>query len=145
MHTPSLVSALWPVAFALHLPTPTFAQDQPSWQQYVRSPPSNIVHPKAILSDHTKGDVKDADGLITGAATTVLTRVSGSDEAPTLVVDFGQNVVGQLLLEFAGSANGTSQGFPGIRLAFSEALEYLTDRSDYTRSDRASGVRIFLM
>ncbi|KAI0455752.1 Six-hairpin glycosidase-like protein [Xylaria acuta] len=133
MHAPSLVSALWPVAF------PTLAQGEPSWQQYVRSPPSNIVRPKTVLSNYTKGNVRDADGLITGAATTVLTRASSSDETPTLVVDFGQNVVGQLLLEFAGSANGTSQGFPGIRLAFSEALEYLTDRSDYTRSDRAGG------
>ncbi|KAI1748257.1 Six-hairpin glycosidase-like protein [Xylaria castorea] len=137
MHALSLVSALWPVAFALHFST--LAQSQPSWQQYVRSPPSNIVRPKTILSNYTKGNVENADGLITGATTTVLTRASSSDETPTLVVDFGQNVVGQLLLEFAGSANGTSQGFPGIRLAFSEALEYLTDRSDYTRSDRAGG------
>ncbi|KAI0185295.1 alpha-L-rhamnosidase A, partial [Xylaria flabelliformis] len=137
MHELSLASALWPVAFTLHFLA--LAQAQPSWQQYVRSPPSNIVRPKTILSNYTKGNVKNADGLVTGAATTVLTRASSSDETPVLVVDFGQNVVGQLLLEFAGSANGTSQGFPGIRLAFSEALEYLTDRSDYTRSDRADG------
>ncbi|KAI0550430.1 Six-hairpin glycosidase-like protein [Xylaria curta] len=137
MHELSLASGLWPVAFALDFLT--LAQAQPSWQQYVRSPPSNIVRPETILSNYTKGNIKNADGLVTGAATTVLTRASSSDEIPVLVVDFGQNVVGQLLLEFAGSANGTSQGFPGIRLAFSEALEYLTDRSDYTRSDRADG------
>ncbi|RYC59176.1 glycoside hydrolase family 78 [Xylaria longipes] len=138
MHAPSLVSALWPVAFALHFPT--LAQGQPSWQQYVRSPSSNIVRPKTILSNYTKGNVENADGLITGAAATVLTRPSSSDEIPSLVVDFGQNVVGQVLLDFAGSTNGTTnQGFPGLRLAFSEAIEYLTDRSDYTLSDRAGG------
>ncbi|KAF2965758.1 hypothetical protein GQX73_g7813 [Xylaria multiplex] len=136
MHARPLVLFFWSVALALH--SPSLAQDSPSWQQYVRAPASAIVHPAAILSSYTQGDVKNADGLVTGAYTTVLTR-AGSGEVPTLVVDFGQNVVGQLLLEFAGSANGSSQGFPGIRLAFSEALEYLTDRSDYTRSDRAQG------
>ncbi|KAI0911959.1 Six-hairpin glycosidase-like protein [Ustulina deusta] len=138
MHACSLVSVLWPVAFVLYLPT-TFAQGSPSWQQYVRAPNSTIVRPATILSSYTQGDVENAEGLVTGSATTVLTRADGSGEIPTLVVDFGQNVVGQLLLGFAGSANGSSQGFPGIRLAFSEALEYLTDRSDYTRSDRAQG------
>ncbi|KAI0816675.1 Six-hairpin glycosidase-like protein [Xylaria sp. FL0064] len=134
-----LVSVLWPVAFLLS--SLAIAQDSPpSWQQYVRAPNSTIVRPATILSSYTQGDVKDADGLVTGSATTVLTRANGSSgEIPTLVVDFGQNVVGQLLLEFAGSTNGSWQGFPGVRLAFSEALEYLTNRSDYTRSDRAQG------
>ncbi|KAI1421426.1 Six-hairpin glycosidase-like protein [Xylaria sp. FL1777] len=137
MRACSLVSALWPVAFVL--PFLALAQDSPSWHQYVRAPNSTIVRPATILSNYTQGDVKDAEGLITGSTTTVLTGTDGSGEIPTLVIDFGQNVVGQLLLEFAGSANGSSQSFPGIRLAFSEALEYLTDRSDYTRSDRAQG------
>ncbi|TGJ87420.1 glycoside hydrolase family 78 [Xylaria hypoxylon] len=134
MHARSLASVLWPVTFVLHFPTLAHG----SWQQYVRAPASTLVHPVAILPSYTQGDIKNADGLVTGAATTELTRAT-SGEIPTLVVDFGQNVVGQLQLEFAGSANGSSQGFPGIRLAFSEALEYLTDRSDYTRSDRAQG------
>ncbi|KAI1816223.1 glycoside hydrolase family 78 protein [Poronia punctata] len=116
---------------------PTWAQD---WQQYVRAPSDAIVRPTRILEDYTKGGVQNPDGLITGADSTVLTRDAGSDdeEIPSLVVDFGQNVVGQLMLEFDGSKNG-SQGYPGLRLTFSEALEYLTDRSDYTRSDRAQG------
>ncbi|KAI1828193.1 glycoside hydrolase family 78 protein [Xylaria intraflava] len=121
------------------LPFPAFADDPPSWQKYVRAPKSDIVRPARILSEYTQGDVKNADGLVTGKATTVLTRTSGSDEVPIVVVDFGQNVVGQLQLEFAGSTNGSSGGFPGIRLAFSEALEFLTNRSDYTISDRAQG------
>lgn len=101
------------------------------------------MRPKAILSDRTQGDIQNPDGLITGAATTVFTGAHDSFGTPELVVDFGQNVVGQLLLEFAGSTNGSSsEGFPGIRLTFSEALEYLTNVSDYTRSDRAQGVRL---
>lgn len=139
MHTRSLVSSLWPAACILVCQSS--AQEPPSWQQYVRAPDSAIVRPATILSSYTQGNIANADGLVTGAATTVLTAASGgSDETPTLVVDFGQNVVGQLLLEFVGSTNGSSQAFPGIRLAFSEALEFLTDRSDYTRSDRAQGV-----
>lgn len=53
---------------------------------------------------------------------------------PTVVVDFGQNVVGTLSINFAGA----SANAPGIRLAFSETLEYLTDVSDFTRSDNVS-------
>jgi hypothetical protein len=101
------------------------------------------VRPAAVLPSYTQGDIENIDGLVTGAGATVLTRTAGSNQTTTLVVDFGQNVVGKLLLEFAGSTNG-SQGFPGIRLAFSEALEFLSDRSDYTRSDRAQGVRNFM-
>lgn len=151
MHTRSLIPLLWPAALTsyYHHPTHAQAQDPPSWQQYVRAPEAQagIVRPVTVLPGYTLGDVENADGLVTGAAPTVLTRGGGSmeeDETPTLVVDFGQNVVGQLLLEFAGSTNGTAtgsgSGFPGIRLAFSEALEFLTERSDYTRSDRAQGV-----
>ncbi|KAI1129570.1 Six-hairpin glycosidase-like protein [Nemania abortiva] len=139
MHIHSFVSGLfWPAACILA--SASTAQEAPSWQQYVRAPESAIVRPAAILPSYTQGDVENADGLVTGAATTVLSRAAGSNQTTTLVVDFGQNVVGQLLLGFGRSTNGTSsQGFPGIRLAFSEALEYLTDRSDYTRSDRAQG------
>ncbi|KAI0976066.1 Six-hairpin glycosidase-like protein [Xylaria arbuscula] len=135
----SFISTVWPATFAFC--SLALAQDSPSWQQYVRAPNSTIVRPATILSNYTQGDVSDAEGLVTGLATTVLTRADDSDEIPVIVVDFGQNVVGQLLLEFAGSTNGSSSspGFPGVRLAFSEALEYLTDRSDYTRSDRAQG------
>ncbi|KAI8635000.1 glycoside hydrolase family 78 protein [Xylariaceae sp. FL1651] len=136
MLTRSLTVVLWLAAFVL--PLPTVAQDPPTWQQYVRAPNSTIVRPATILSDYTQGDITDAEGLVTGAATTVLNRAASSNQTTTLVIDFGQNVVGQLLLEFAGSTNG-SQGNPGIRLAFSESLEYLTDRSDFTRSDNAQG------
>jgi hypothetical protein len=99
MHARSLVLGLWPAACILVVPSS--AQEPPSWQQYVRAPDSVIVRPATILSSYTQGNIENADGLVTGAAATVLTKTSDSDETPTLVVDFGQNVVGQLLLEFA--------------------------------------------
>jgi hypothetical protein len=55
--------------------------------------------------------------------------------APSLVVDFGKVVVGYPKLAF----DGASTGNPGVRLAFSETQQYLTDRSDFTRSDFAGG------
>src|SRR5438094_345571 len=114
MLTRLLASVFWPAAFVL--PLSALAQDPPSWYRYVRAPKSNIVRPAAVLSSYTQGDVENPDGLVTGTAPTVLSRDTGSGGTTTLIVDFGQNVVGQLLLEFAGSTNG-SQGFPGIRLA----------------------------
>ncbi|TKA06316.1 alpha-L-rhamnosidase-related protein [Actinacidiphila oryziradicis] len=57
------------------------------------------------------------------------------DDIPRVVVDFGKVVVGYPHVRFA-SASGNS---PGVRLAFSETLQFLTDRSDFTRADQ-SGV-----
>lgn len=110
-----------------------------SWHQYVRSPASNIVKPIGIVSGSTVGNVSNPNGLIDRQGPTVLSRNDENDLLPTVVVDFGQNVVGILSLELAGSQN-ISAGLPGLRLAFSETMEYLTNRSDFTRSDNASGV-----
>lgn len=110
-----------------------------SWHRFARSPSSNIVKPAGIVSDGTIGNVSNPNGIINGQGPAVLNRDNEDDELPTVIVDFGQNVVGVLSLEFSGSQN-LSVGLPGLRLAFSETMEYLTNRSDFTRSDNASGV-----
>lgn len=108
------------------------------WQKYVRSPLTQIIHPKSIVANYTQGNVTNADGLLTGHGKTVLTRSNGSsaDSIPTIVVDFGQNIAGYLSIKFGGASNSTP-GLPGIRLAFSESIQYgyLTDVSDFSRSD----------
>ncbi|RMB84051.1 alpha-L-rhamnosidase C-terminal domain-containing protein [Streptomyces shenzhenensis] len=58
-----------------------------------------------------------------------------SADVPRVVVDFGKVVVGYPQVRFAWASDGN----PGVRLAFSETLQFLTDRSDFTRSDQ-SGV-----
>jgi hypothetical protein len=109
------------------------------WQKYVRSPATNIVRPVRVLSNYTQGNVTNPVGLLTGKGSTVFTRVipdpnsTAEDVPPTIVVDFGQNIVGFLSVYFGGSYNSTP-GLPSIRLAFSETLEYLTDVSDFSRS-----------
>jgi hypothetical protein len=65
----------------------------------------------------------------------VYPAVLAADDVPRVVVDFGKVVVGYPHLTFT-SASGNS---PGVRLACSETLEFLTDRSDFTRADQ-SGV-----
>lgn len=57
--------------------------------------------------------------------------VSDPPVIPTIVVDFGIDVVGYPEISFGGA----STNHPGIRLAFSETTTYLTDISDFTRSD----------
>lgn len=49
---------------------------------------------------------------------------------PSVTVDFGKVVVGYPVVHFAGA----SAGNPGVRLAFSETTQYLTDVSDFSRS-----------
>lgn len=53
------------------------------------------------------------------------------DVAPTIVIDFGIDVVGFAQISFGGASSNK----PGVRLAFSETTEYLTDLCDFTRSD----------
>ncbi|KAH8816542.1 Six-hairpin glycosidase-like protein [Xylogone sp. PMI_703] len=102
-----------------------------SWTKYVRSPPSTLIHPVKILSQYTLGNVTNPTGLLsTGSGSTVLSRASPNYTSPTIVIDFGQNVAGWLSINFTGA----SKNGPGLRLAFSESLEYLTNTSDFTRS-----------
>ncbi|MFR0357224.1 alpha-L-rhamnosidase C-terminal domain-containing protein [Streptomyces sediminimaris] len=54
---------------------------------------------------------------------------------PSVTVDFGKVVVGYPRIRFT-SASADS---PGVRLAFSETRQFLTERSDFTRSDQSGG------
>lgn len=54
---------------------------------------------------------------------------------PSVTIDFGKVVVGYTKVDFAWASNNN----PGVRLAFSETTEYLTDRSDFARSDESGG------
>jgi hypothetical protein len=108
--------------------------DDDSWHKYVRAPSSNVLKPKGILEANTTGDVSNPSGLVTGDGPTILARESADDEPPTIIVDFGLNVVGLIALHFEGSS-ATADGSPGLRLAFSETREALGDRSDFSRSD----------
>ncbi|MFI7382732.1 alpha-L-rhamnosidase C-terminal domain-containing protein [Streptomyces sp. NPDC049813] len=56
-------------------------------------------------------------------------------EPPSVTVDFGKVVVGHPRIRFAAASDDS----PGVRVAFSETLQFLTDRSDFTRSDQAGG------
>ncbi|KAK7747141.1 hypothetical protein SLS62_009196 [Diatrype stigma] len=176
-HSPrsALLAATYQLGFSLLLSLFPCAADSQytsseatsSWQRYVRAPPSRLVRPKAILSQYTQGSVVNPEGLLTGTGPpTLLLRMSSDGGgnasssssssstatiAPTLVIDFGQNVVGQPVIEFAGAANTSSTGgwggsgggrFPGLQLAFSESLEFLSNRSDFTRSDNAGGIAV---
>lgn len=164
---PALLAATYQLGFSLLLSLfpcaagsqHTSSEATSSWQRYVRAPPSRLVRPKAILSQYTQGSVVNPEGLLTGTESpTLLLRssdgsgnVSSSSStaatiAPTLVIDFGQNVVGLPVIDFAGATNASSagggggDGLPGLRLTFSESLEFLGNRSDFTRSDHAEGV-----
>lgn len=117
--------------------------DSATWQQYVRAPSSKTISPVTWLSQYSSGNITNPGGIV-GDGVTTLTRRDEDEVMPSIVLDFGQNYVGILSIDFAGSEvfddfssapNQTSGALPGIALAFSESLEYLTNRSDFTRSD----------
>ncbi|CRG90588.1 hypothetical protein PISL3812_07632 [Talaromyces islandicus] len=111
-----------------HLAFAALPSNKTSWQQYVVSPQSRNIVPSSILS--TNGNVSNADVLVSGGGVARLTRADDTATAPEIVLDFGKNVVGFLEIEFAGGSTNA----PGIQLAFSETLQYLTNVSDFTRS-----------
>jgi hypothetical protein len=117
------------------------SQSEEDWEKYLRSPSSQTVRPASVLQNYTVGNVTNPDGLLTGKGATILTRSPGTSAAPDIqpqiVVDWGQNIVGFLSIDFGGAYNATP-GLPGIRLAFSETLGYLTNLSDFTRSYNVS-------
>ncbi|KAL2061109.1 hypothetical protein VTL71DRAFT_7382 [Oculimacula yallundae] len=121
---------------------------QEDWHKYIRSPPSNVIQPVRVLGEYTRGNVTNPEGLLTRKGSTILTRTSTAgnttaayadpvDVSPVIVVDFGQNIAGLLSIKFGESYN-SSRGLAGIRLAFSETLQFLTNRSDFSRSDSVS-------
>lgn len=116
------------------------ALESTDWHKYVRSPATPIVKPKTVLSSNITGDVTAPNGLLNGTGpSTVLSRKRIDDKVPSLVIDFGQNVVGTVSIHFAGSTN-SSEGYPGLKLAFSETQQFLTNASDFTRSDNMPAV-----
>ncbi|OHW90063.1 alpha-l-rhamnosidase a [Colletotrichum incanum] len=122
---------------------------EPSWHRYVRASESRTIRPVRVIPNLTRGAVTNPSGLITGdGGPTILYRPGGEHEIPSVTVDFGQNTVGILSVSFAGSSTSASSGEderpdiegessqkrPGIRLAFSETLQFLSDVSDFSRS-----------
>lgn len=88
-----------------------------------------MVYPVGII--YTHGNVEHADNMLSSDDTyATLSRAVSTDEAPVVVVDFGRNIVGFPIFTFAGASSNS----PGITVAFSETLKYLTDVSDFTRS-----------
>ncbi|PHH69140.1 hypothetical protein CDD82_7972 [Ophiocordyceps australis] len=113
------------------------ATKPPSWHKFIQSPGARIIKPVDIVDKRVNGTVKDPYNFLLGEQTFLLRR-SVMEDVPSVVVDFGRVVVGTLEIDF-GVSHNFSAGRPGVRLAFSETLEFLSDRSDYTRSDSAQG------
>jgi hypothetical protein len=117
-------------------------RDKYTWRKYVRGPFSSTISPVRLLSKYTIGNISNPDGLVNGSVTT-LTRRNPDESIPSLVLDFGRNYAGVLSIDFTGAQaspgggapNTTTAALPGITLAFSETLQFLTNRSDFTRSD----------
>ncbi|KIM97618.1 glycoside hydrolase family 78 protein [Oidiodendron maius Zn] len=126
-------------------PAATADSGSDSWQQYIRGPSTNIVYPVQILSNYTTGNVTNPEGLLQQDGSTILSRAQPSTPpswptgtppaVPTIVLDFGINVVGFPRISFGGASSNS----PGVRLAFSETTTYLTETSDFTRSDNVLG------
>lgn len=116
-------------------PSKKYASAIPNWHKYVRAPSSSVIAPQGIAN--MSGEVTNPDALLQrGGQVTTLTRANGSANIPSITVDFGQNMAGYLSINFAGA----SKTPPGIRLAFSERLEYISDVSDFSRSNHGDSI-----
>jgi hypothetical protein len=110
------------------------SRNDTSWHKYIRAPNSRIILPAKIVQ--TTGNVSNAEALLGQAGDAIVTRPTSSDTVPSITLDFGINTVGFLQIAFAGASSNS----PGIRLAFSESTQYLTNVSDFTRSDNGDSI-----
>ncbi|PSR76969.1 Six-hairpin glycosidase-like protein [Coniella lustricola] len=124
--------------------TDTLTSNSTSWHAYVRAPASENISPVALVPALSSGNITNPDGILGGQGKggfTTLSRASSDEDLPSIVLDFGQNIAGILSINFAGAQSGDGGSIisplPGLTLAFSETIEYLTNRSDFTRSDNA--------
>lgn len=94
------------------------------WDRYVLAPPRPDATPLAVV--RTSGDVTGASLLMRpgrGAEATLTRRPGGP--APTIVVDYGEDV-GGIPSVVVAKANGN----PTMQVGYSEALAYLTSKGD---------------
>lgn len=106
----------------------------PSWHKYVRAPPSSDVRPVKVVN--ITGNVTNANALVTQGGSTTFARRSTGDIVPSVTLDFGQVIVGYPQISFESASNN----HPGLRLTFSESTEYLTNVSDFTRSNNGDTI-----
>lgn len=111
-----------------------YCQNESSWQKYIVGPQERIVYPQRIVS--VSGNVTNAQAVIQRSGDLVLSRSEQDETPPAVILDFGINVVGFLRVAF----NGATANRPGIRIAFSETLQFLSDLSDYSRSNGANPI-----
>lgn len=99
-----------------------------------------VPFPKAVSTTQVRITVTKDQATPQGEFTRVNEVYPGlvpDDPAvPSVTVDFGTDVVGYPRIAFAGA----SRNQPGVRVAFSETTQYLTDRSDFTRSDNGDTI-----
>lgn len=96
----------------------------PDWHQYVMAPSSRDARPVRVVE--VSGDVTNAAALVGGGTgVTTLTRKPGDTAAPTIVLDYGEDVGG--IPEFTVS---DASGSPTMRSGYSETHNALTDRGD---------------
>ncbi|KAF2796060.1 glycoside hydrolase family 78 protein [Melanomma pulvis-pyrius CBS 109.77] len=111
----------------------TLAQNT-SWHQYVRAPNTTMVSPSRIIT--TENNVTNAEALLSTDSSFAILSRELEDSSPSITIDFGLNIVGFPIFTFAGASSNS----PGIRVAFSETMQFLGDRSDFTRSDNGQKI-----
>ncbi|MFJ5269855.1 alpha-L-rhamnosidase C-terminal domain-containing protein [Streptomyces sp. NPDC088358] len=93
------------------------------WREYVRTPKRSDVCPVSVVS--TTGAVEGARNLLCGGSGGATLTYDGGGEAPTVLLDYGQEVGG--LPYFTVSAKS---GSPTLKAAYSEGLQYMTPSGD---------------
>lgn len=109
-----------------NIPKPT------SWHKFIRGPQTRTIKPVSVVPNTITGNVVHAEEMVRGHGIMTMSNLKKKkkDVIPSVVLDFGSNVVGYLSISFVAASNNT----PGIRLAFSETMQFLTDSCDFTRS-----------
>jgi len=96
-----------------------------AWRRYVESTGSATLRPVSVKAI---GDVTNANALIDGSGTAVLTATAGQSP-PTIVLDYGREVGGLPFFRIASVAPGPGSSSVTMRAGYSELEQYLLGSS----------------
>ncbi|MGY0021772.1 alpha-L-rhamnosidase-related protein [Streptomyces sp. YJ-C3] len=114
-----------------------------AWQRAATRSDNDVVHcavpfATALPASKVRITVTAVQDTQSGAFTRINEVWPEAVEAvrpPSVTLDFGKVVVGHPRIRFSGASDNS----PGVRVAFSETQQFLTERSDFTRNDQAGG------
>ena len=115
--------------------TPDYTPRPGNWKPYVLAPSTHTVHPVKVLASYPRsGSITGNPDAVLGHGRTVrLTSTGPRSGSPLLIIDFGKEVAGKVMVHVAGA----SATRPALHACFSESREEMALRPGQNNGETA--------